>query len=292
MSDRQFVPQVTKDGSYTFYSEEFQEGFHSSHGAKQEAELKFIQPCRSGEIATQQSKICLLDICYGLGYNSAAALDAIWAVNPECQIDLIALEFNADVPRNAIRHQLVNQWRSPIPQLLSRLGTTTVVNSERLQAKLLLGDARQTIQQVCQTRWQADAIFLDPFSPPKCPQLWTVEFLELVTQCLKPQAIMATYSCAAAVRAALLQIGLHIGSTEIAIGTKSPGTVASFMYKKLPALSPREQEHLQTRAAVPYRDKEFKSTRLEILSQRQKEQEKSDFEPTSQWKKRWLMSNI
>lgn len=292
MNDRQFIPQVTKDGSYTFYSEEFKEGFHSSHGAKQEAELKFIQPCRIREIAAQQTSISLLDICYGLGYNSAAALEAIWSVNPECQIELIALESNADVPRNAIEHQLLNQWRSPIPQLLSELGTTTLVSRELLQAKLLLGDARQTIQQVCREQWQADAIFLDPFSPPKCPQLWTVEFLQLVAHCLKPQAILGTYSCAAAVREALLQVGLHIGSTKIAIGTKSPGTVASFMYKKLPVLSQREQEHLQTRAAIPYRDKELRNSSSEILNQRQKEQENSDFESTSQWKKRWLMSNI
>lgn len=292
MNERNFIPQVTKDGSYTFYSAEFQEAFHSSHGAKQEAEIKFIQPCRLREIAAQQSTIRLLDICYGLGYNSAAALQAIWSVNPECHIDLIALELDRTVPHNAIKHQLLSIWRSPVPELLTELGKKSLVKSKRLQAQLLLGDARQTIQQVWQSNWKADAIFLDPFSPPKCPQLWTVEFLSLVAQCLQPDGILATYSCAAAVRTALLAAGLDIGSTKIATGTKSPGTVASFQYKNLPLLARSEQEHLETRAAIPYRDKKLRSSKVEILDLRQKEQENSDFEPTSQWKKRWLLSNI
>lgn len=307
MNECNFIPQVTKDGSYTFYSAEFQEAFHSSHGAKQEAEIKFIQPCRLREIAAQQSTIRLLDICYGLGYNSAAALQAIWSVNPECHIDLIALELDRTVPHNAIKHQLLSIWRSPVPELLTELGKKSLVRGKRIQAQLLLGDARQTIQQVCQgetpalvagscvagqSHWQADAIFLDPFSPPKCPQLWTVEFLSLVAQCLQPDGILATYSCAAAVRTALLAAGLDIGSTKITTGTKSPGTVASFQYKNLPPLSPSAQEHLETRAAIPYRDKKLRSSKVEILDLRQKEQENSDFEPTSQWKKRWLLSNI
>ncbi len=292
MNERNFLPQATKDGSYTFYSAEFKEAFHSSHGAKQEAEIKFIQPCGIREIAAQQSTIRLLDICYGLGYNSAAALQAIWSVNPECHIDLIALELDRSVPLNAIKHQLLSPWQSPIPKLLTELGNKSLVRSKRLQAQLLLGDAREIIQQVCQSNWQADAVFLDPFSPPKCPQLWTVEFLRLVAQCLQPHGILATYSCAAAVRTALLAAGLHIGSNKIAIGTKSPGTVASFKYKNLPPLARSEKEHLQTRAAIPYRDKQLGNSKAEILARRQKEQENSDFEPTSQWKKRWLLSNI
>lgn len=92
MNSNQFTPQLTEDGSYTFFSPEFQETFHSSFGAKQEAEVRYIEPCQIKELATQQYTIRILDVCYGLGYNSAAALEAIWSVNPQCQIELIALE--------------------------------------------------------------------------------------------------------------------------------------------------------------------------------------------------------
>ncbi len=291
MSNEQFTPQSTEDGSYTFFSERFQEAFHSSFGAKQEAEVRYIEPCLIKQLAQQQSIIRILDVCYGLGYNSAAALEAIWSVNPQCQVELIALEITADIPQQAVKHNLLAQWKCPIPELLAELSNKSEVISELLTAKLLLGDARQTIQTVIKQSWQADAIFLDPFSPPKCPQLWTVEFIELVAQCLLPKARLATYSCSAAVRTALSSAGLNIGSITGA-GRKSPGTIATLEYRSLPPLSIREEEHLQTRAAIPYRDRTLQDTSEQMIYNRQQEQQASDLESTSQWRKRWRKSEI
>ena len=343
MSSQQFVPQSTKDGSYTFFSDEFQEAFHSFHGAKQEAELKFVQPTLIKEIAQHRNSIRILDICYGLGYNSAAAMEAIWQVNSQCHIELVALEISAAVPQQAIANNLLSQWRSPIPQLLAELSQTYSVSGDFFQGSLLLGDARQTIQQL--KAWQADAIFLDPFSPPKCPQLWTVEFIAQVARCLAPQGRLATYSCAAAVRSALLLAGLKIASTR-GVGRKSPGTVAAYVEHNLtsdpgrvsrfsgqtpryaeryplgrrkthsggqhsgetPELRPhnadqekerasltplslQEQEHLQSRASIPYRDFYLRDSSESINGVRHQEQQNSTLESTSQWKKRWLRLN-
>lgn len=291
MKNSQFTRQETGDGSYTFYSEEFQEAFHSSFGAKQEAEVRYIEPCQIKQLAAEKSKIHLLDVCYGLGYNSAAALDAIWSVNPQCQVELIALEITADVPRSAIAQNLLDCWKPPVPYWLAQLSKKSLVRTEFLQAELLLGDARQTIQSVVKRNWQADAIFLDPFSPPKCPQLWTIEFIALVANCLKSKGKLATYSCSAAVRSALLSANLKISSIT-GVGRKSPGTLAGFEYKSLPSLPQKELEHLKTKAAIPYRDRHLSSSAAEIVRLRQQEQQKSHWEPTSQWRKRWLGSNI
>ena len=287
----QFNPQETGDGSYTFYSEEFQEAFHSSFGAKQEAEVRYIEPCQIKQLAAQKPKIKLLDVCYGLGYNSAAALDAIWSVNPQCQVELIALEIAAEVPQSAISQNLLSCWQPPVPSLLAQLSKQSIVKTDFFKAELLLGDARQTIQSVSNRNWQADAIFLDPFSPPKCPQLWTVEFIALVANCLASQGKLATYSCSAAVRTALLSANLKISSIT-GVGRKSPGTLSCFEYKSLQNLPQKELEHLKTKAAVPYRDRNLSSSTAEIVRLRKQEQQASDLESTSQWRKRWLRSNI
>ena len=287
MTDTRFTPQATEDGSYTFYSDEYQETFHSSFGAKQEAEVRYIEPCQIKQLAANNSTIRLLDICYGLGYNSAAALEAIWSVNPECQVELIALEISADVPRAAIAFNLLSQWQSPVPQVLSQLANQSIVREQILTADLILGDARQTIKSVVGKNWQADAIFLDPFSPRKCPQLWTLEFISLVSKCLASRGKLATYSCSAAVRTALIANGLKIGSINGA-GRKSPGTLAGFEYQNLQFLSQKEQEHLNTRAAIPYRDRNLDLSTAEIIFQREKEAKQSNLESTSQWRKRWL----
>ncbi|MEC4984034.1 MAG: MnmC family methyltransferase [Oscillatoria sp. PMC 1068.18] len=288
MSDSEvFLPQITADGSLTFFSPEFQESFHSRAGAKWEAENKFIEPCQLGKKAQEQERLRILDICYGLGYNSASALAKIWQINPNCQVELIALELDRRVPQTAIAQQLLSHWNSPIPELLSQLATSYQLKTPLLQAKLMISDARSIVKSLAQSGFQADAIFLDPFSPPKCPQLWTVEFLALVSQCLKPTGRLATYSCAASVRTALLLAGLEIAST-VAVGRNSPGTVASFTLQDLPSLSVREQEHLQTRASIPYRDPSLTDSATAIAQRRQEEQAFSDKEPTSHWKKRWF----
>lgn len=280
------MPQLTADGSQTFFSEEFGELFHSHHGAKQEAELKFVRPTQL-EIKAQSATIDLLDICYGLGYNTAAALTAIWQANSQCHVRWIGLESNVRVPQAAIAQNILHEFPESVRQFLETVAIDLKVKTENFDAQLLLGDARQTIQKVRELGFLADAIFLDPFSPPSCPQLWTIEFLERAVSCLKPSGYFATYSCAAAVRTALIAAGLHVGST-VPIGRKSPGTIASFSETKVPPLSLQEREHLQTRAAIPYRDPHLSDPAEVILQRRQQEQKISLLEPTSRWKKRWM----
>ncbi len=285
--DNNFTPETTADGSYTFYSSEFQEHFHSQTGAKQEAEKKFIEPCQLAAKAQKQSQITLLDICYGLGYNTAAALETIWSINPQCQVTVIALEKDMTVPRQASQYQLLQLWPSPIPQILQQFAQELTLNISNFTGQLIMGDARQTLPLLSSQNLMVDAIFLDPFSPPKCPQLWTVEFIRLVANCLKSDGYLATYSCAASVRKALILAGLNIGSVQ-GMGRKAPGTVASFSADHLPPLTLIEKEHLQTRAAIPYRDPTLQATPEDILQHRRIEQASSPLESSSQWKKRWL----
>ncbi|MEM8641419.1 MAG: MnmC family methyltransferase [Cyanobacteria bacterium P01_G01_bin.54] len=285
-----FTPQPTADGSATFFSSEFDEAFHSHFGAYQEAEGKFAVPCQLRQQAQQAQQLTLLDICYGLGYNSAAALAAIWAVNPHCAVTLVALDISDRPAQAAIAHNLLDPWPQPLPKLLAQLAQVHSVQTPKLSAHLYCGDARQTLANLDVTSFQANAIFLDPFSPPKCPQLWTVEFLAQVAQRLNPMGYLATYSCAAAVRTALYSAGLQIGSTA-AIGRKAPGTLARWRTQALQPLSPQEQEHLQTRAAIPYRDPQLCATAAEILTRRHQEQARCNLESTGQWKRRWLGSS-
>jgi tRNA U34 5-methylaminomethyl-2-thiouridine-forming methyltransferase MnmC len=281
-----FIPQLTEDGSYTFFSEEFEELFHSHSGAKLEAEQKFVDPCQLKEKAKRHKSLKILDVCYGLGYNSAAALEGIWSINRKCHIELIALESDIDVPYQSGVYHLLQQWPSFIRDSLTQLAQNHEIQIPRLRANLLIGDARNTIETLYQSAFKADAIFLDPFSPPKCPQLWTLEFIKLVSGCLHSQGRLGTYSSAAAVRTALKSAGLTVAPTK-GVGRRSPGTVASFNCQDLCPLSLQEQEHLKTRAAIPYRDPSLRDSAMVINQRRRTEQISSDLEPTSRWKKRW-----
>ncbi len=308
-----FTPELTADGSFTFFSQEFGESFHSHYGAKQESFFKFVEPTQLAVKAKCKPVLRLLDVCYGLGYNTAAALQTIWSVNPDCDVEVIGLEINTAVPQSAIAHQLYENWNYEYIYILRSIAHEQKVQTNRLKASLLIGDARKTVQQVYASGFQADAIFLDPFSPPQCPQLWTIEFIQWLALCLQSDGILATYSCAAAVRTALLAAGLQIGSTP-PVGRRSPGTVAThredtvthrcgdtesivdrfamssshpLLIASSPPLSQAEIEHLQTRAAIPYRDPQLTDSSEVILRRRQQQQQTSSLEPTSRWRKRW-----
>ncbi|MDZ7953871.1 tRNA (5-methylaminomethyl-2-thiouridine)(34)-methyltransferase MnmD [Nostoc sp. DedQUE09] len=295
MSDlKNFTPKLTADGSFTFVSQEFGESFHSHSGATQESFCKFVEPTQLAT-AAQKPILRLLDVCYGLGYNTAAALQTIWDVNPSCCVEIIGLELNPAVPQAAIAHQLFDNWNSKYIEILKQLAFEHQVQTPCLKAKLLIGDARTTITLVRQSGFWADAIFLDPFSPPQCPQLWTVEFIQQLSLCLHPDGLLATYSCAAAVRTALLSAGLVISSTP-PVGRRSPGTVATHSknaeskdHSPLTTLSEVEKEHLLTRAAIPYRDPQLSDPTEVIVRRRQQEQQISCLETASHWRKRWLL---
>lgn len=283
-----FPIEPTADGSDTFFSETFGEWFHSRSGAYDEARSTYVQATQLVERAQRQGHVTILDVCYGLGYNTAAALEALWAESPAVPVRLVGLELDASVPRAAIAQGLLKDWPRSVQTTLHTLAHRHTVQTP-IDATLLIGDARQQVQTLGVQNFQADVIFLDPFSPPRCPQLWTVEFLSLVAQCLHPAGILATYSCAAAVRSALQQAGLCIGSLA-APGRRWPSTLANRGAIALPPLSPQEREHLETRAAVPYRDPTLRDSAASIQQRRAQEQAVSALRSTGDWRRRWLMS--
>ncbi len=141
-------------------------------------------------------------------------------------------------------------------------------------------------------------IYLDGFSPQNCPQVWTVEFLAKVTKKLNPQGFLITYSSSAAVRMTLRNLGLEIFSIKPKSNKKncwSQGTVAIAEFDKykiennlhFEKLSPMEEEHLLTKASIPYRDPYLNSKKETIIRKRLKEQLLSDLSPTRKWRERW-----
>lgn len=288
-----WTPQPTQDGSFTFYSEQFQETFHSRQGARAEAFTKFAIATDLPSLA-QGPRLRLLDICYGLGYNTAAALETIWEVNPDCQVELYGLENDPSVPRAAIAPALIEGWSRPVQRALQALALgDPALLPEQLVGQLLLGDARQTIQQLSARAFQAQAIFFDPFSPRRCPQLWSLDFFEQVAHCLARPGKLATYSRSASVRSALVAAGFQIGTLPLAQADPayphewSQGTVASWVAANLTPLSVMEQEHLRTRAGIALRDPTLRDDAAVILARQKQAQALSDRESTSSWRRRW-----
>lgn len=71
----EFQAKFTDDGSVGLYSDEVNDIYHSQFGALSEAYEKFILPAKIDEFIKNNNKIKVLDICFGIGYNSKAFLN-------------------------------------------------------------------------------------------------------------------------------------------------------------------------------------------------------------------------
>ena len=75
MRDYEFY--YTQDGSVGLYSYADDDVYHSKFGALTEAWEKFILPAHIEKKLNQQPEIRVLDVCYGIGYNTKALMSFI-----------------------------------------------------------------------------------------------------------------------------------------------------------------------------------------------------------------------
>lgn len=83
-------------------------------------------------------------------------------------------------------------------------------NLGTLQLEVIIGDARVSLRE-----WtgQADAWFLDGFSPAKNPELWEANLMQAVADHTAPGGTAATYTAAGFVRRGLEAAGLNVTRT-------------------------------------------------------------------------------
>ncbi len=71
-------PYFTKDGSVGLFSPSDDDIYHSTYGAATEAYEKFIFPAEIDKFLLYNPKIKVLDICFGIGYNSKSFINFIF----------------------------------------------------------------------------------------------------------------------------------------------------------------------------------------------------------------------
>ena len=284
---------ITKDGSFSLRSEKYNENFHSTLGAYQETKDKFINPARLDRF--KDKSLTVLDICFGLGYNTSLLFNIL--INQSTIVKWYGLEIDKRPLQYALNEKkFIELWDPKVIEILKSLHLKSAYRSKQFNCSLLLGDARQKIFNIPE-KIKFDLIFLDGFSPQKCPEIWTIEFLSNLKKKMKDTGHLITYSSAASVRRSLQYLGLKIFNIKPYSYNKnhwSNGTLATLdNHKNNPyiiELSIMENEHLQTKASIPYRDPRGNLFSEEILDIRKKEQLFSKLLDTNLWRKKWEMA--
>jgi len=290
----ELIEVLTNDGSFSLRSTLFQENFHSLKGALEETKVKFTNP--SGLHRFKNKSLNVLDICFGLGYNSASLFSDL--IKQNSFLNWYALEIDKKPLEYSLKNNsFLKLWHPKVLKIFNCLYQQNQFEDQFLKCKIIWGEAREQINHIPPSI-KFDLIYLDGFSPQKCPQVWTVEFLSKVTKNLNPQGYLITYSSSAAVRMTLRSLGLEIFSIKSNLNSQnqwSQGTVAIANLSKdkyknnlyFDKLSPMEEEHLLTKASIPYRDPDLNSKTEDIIKERLREQSLSNLTATKIWREKW-----
>ncbi|MBW7903151.1 MAG: bifunctional tRNA (5-methylaminomethyl-2-thiouridine)(34)-methyltransferase MnmD/FAD-dependent 5-carboxymethylaminomethyl-2-thiouridine(34) oxidoreductase MnmC [Rhodocyclaceae bacterium] len=224
----------TADG--TPYSETYGDVYHTAAGGLGQAQHVFL--AGNGLPARWQGRerFVVVETGFGLGLNFLATWQA-WRDDPArcARLHFVSVEkhpfaaadlaaLHAAWPELApLADALRREWPPLVPGLHRQH-----LDGGRVVLDLVFGDAADCLPQLAA---QADACYLDGFSPAKNPELWTAPLLAALSALAAPGATLATWSVAAGVREALAANGWRLqkapgfaGKREMLRGERSGGT--------------------------------------------------------------------
>lgn len=196
---------LCEDGSHTLYSKEFDEPYHSTKdGALHESLEKHVKPAFS--LNPHKEKLTILDICFGLGYNTFATLYYIKKQKLQTKVHILSPEFDEGLVRSLDTFDFPPEFDT-IKPIIKAISKDLYYEDAQFKIEILLGDARVIVPKITE---KIDVIYQDAFSPAHNPLLWTYEWFKDVRALCKDDALLTTYSTAAAIRLGLYENGFYI----------------------------------------------------------------------------------
>lgn len=194
-----------EDGTNTLFSVEFDEPYHSTKdGALHESLEKHVKPALA--FTKEKQQLTILDICFGLGYNTFSTLHYIKTQGLKTKVHILSPEFDEGLVRSLDTFDFPPEFDS-IKHIIKAISQDLYYEDEQFKIEVLLGDARETIPKIEQ---KIDIVYQDAFSPAHNPLLWTKEHFAEIRRISKEDAVLTTYSTAAAVRLGLYENGFYI----------------------------------------------------------------------------------
>ncbi len=225
---------TTADGSKTIQITDWNEQYHSKHGAIQESRHVFLQMGLAHYIEKAvkglEHPIAIVEMGLGTGLNA-----------------LLTLEATAKIHR-PIRYTGIEGY--PIsPEEIDALA---------YYQHLAMPEAKQTCQQLHQCEWEAwheigskfhfykrqqrfedfedeanyDIIYFDAFGARVQPELWSATIFKKMYDALRENGILVTYAAKGSVRRAMQEVGFTVerlpgppGKREMLRATKIPSAV-------------------------------------------------------------------
>ncbi len=201
---------TTADGSKTIFIPEWNEQYHSKHGALQEARHVFLKTglAHFVELYPSVKEISILEMGFGTGLNALITIEE--AKKYTLRINYVGVEAfpitseeveGMDYPEVIEGQDAQENYK--------KLHNTEWEREVAITPEFSLTKRKQAFETIDDIS-KYDLIFFDAFGPRVQPELWTEEIFSKMYSALKSNGVMTTYCAQGAARRAMQSVGFTV----------------------------------------------------------------------------------
>jgi tRNA U34 5-methylaminomethyl-2-thiouridine-forming methyltransferase MnmC len=194
----------TNDGSTTIHLPEWDESYHSKHGAIQEAYHVFI---KNGLALFKAKPIAVLEIGFGTGLN--CFITYLESKKSHQTIDYVGVEAFPVKLDEALMMNYANEINVNENNLFRLLHECNWEQKNLISNTFTLTKRKQFFQDINDTN-AFDLIYFDAFGYRVQPEIWSEAIFDAMYKALKPNGVLVTYACRTSIKKAMLSVGFSV----------------------------------------------------------------------------------
>ncbi|MEN2413588.1 tRNA (5-methylaminomethyl-2-thiouridine)(34)-methyltransferase MnmD [Flavobacterium mesophilum] len=195
----------TLDGSTTIHLEEWNESYHSKHGAIQEAKHVFI---KNGLSLFENNSVSILEIGFGTGLN--AFITFLESEKKQQNIDYVGVEAYPIKAEEVLGMNYVEELEAlEFDNIFEKMHKSEWNEKTELSGTFSLTKRKQFFHEIDDFE-TFDLIYFDAFGFRVQPELWSEEIFQKMYNSLKPKGVLVTYAARGVVKRNMISVGFTV----------------------------------------------------------------------------------
>jgi SAM-dependent methyltransferase len=195
----------TLDGSTTIHLKEWDECYHSKHGAIQEAQHVFIQ---NGLSLFPNQTISILEIGFGTGLN--AFITYLESQKLIQTINYVGVEAYPVHPTEVLAMNYVAELKAISNEaIFIKMHESSWGEKVELNSVFSLTKRKQFLDEIDDIE-EFDLIYFDAFGYRVQPELWSTSIFKKMYEALKPGGKLVTYAARGVVKRSMIEVGFTV----------------------------------------------------------------------------------
>ena len=195
----------TLDGSTTIHLPEWNESYHSKHGAIQEAFHVFIS---NGLSLFKNKPLSILEIGFGTGLNTFITF--LEASKTTQIIDYVGVEAYPVSPEEVLQMNYVSELNALKQKpIFEKMHDSKWEEKIEISENFTLTKRNQFFKDITDKN-AFDLIYFDAFGYRVQPELWSTEIFKIMYDSLKSEGILVTYAARGVVKRSMIEVGFTV----------------------------------------------------------------------------------